>query len=122
MEPLITALLQLKGQVAWGSMVVWLIQRLKDSPRFDFINPYTDVLNRFASVIMAAVGTVGITATFADGTLMISGLQLDTVVNFGVNLLFQFFFQQGVYHGIVKTAKKSDVAGVQPEVFSPPSA
>lgn len=121
MDPLISALLQLKGQVAWGSIAVWLIQRIKESPRFAFINPYTDALNRFASILMAALGTVGITATLADGTLTVTGLDLASVGTFLINLLFQFFFQQGVYHGIVKTAKKTDVAVIQPDNLAPPT-
>jgi UDP-N-acetylmuramyl pentapeptide phosphotransferase/UDP-N-acetylglucosamine-1-phosphate transferase len=94
----------LQDQIVLAGVAVWIIEKLKASKRFPFIDQYTDQLNKWLSVALAIAGTVGISVTFnmADGSLLITGLTPESVLSFAWNATSQFVIQQAGYHGVLK--------------------
>ena len=94
----------LGSQVGAAGLAVFLIEWLKSHPSLKWITATTDRLNRFLSALLAALATVGIAAQFdaQQGVLVISGLQLSSILTLLWNFVIQWVLQETIYKGAVK--------------------
>lgn len=99
---------ELSSQITAASIVVWLIQYLKNNDRFPWLRVDTDILSRIVSVVLGAAsasgiiiayGWVGETSTFSFSA---SGLTLEHVVQFVWQVATSVTIQELVYRGAVK--------------------
>lgn len=92
------------SQVTVGAIVVWIIERLKKWAALPWITQYTDRLNRALAVVGAILTATGITWSFAPatGTLTVTGLTLDNVIQVVWLALQQIVLQHALYHGVFK--------------------
>ncbi len=97
----------LQDQIVLAGVAIWTIEKLKASKRFTFIDRYTDQLNKALSMLLAVLATAGIGVTFnmAEGSLLITGLTPESVLNFAWSAASQFVIQQAGYHSVVKQQK-----------------
>lgn len=62
-------------------VAVWLIQRLKCSPRFRWLSPNTPIANRIVAFLVAFLSATGITYQWAsNGDLVIHGLMMSVII------------------------------------------
>ena len=91
-------------QVTASAVIVWLLQRLKQSKYFPFITAESAKLNRYLAVCASALAAAGIHFNFNHdaGTLVISGLLLSNLLHFAGAWLRSFVFQEIIYQAAVK--------------------
>lgn len=98
----------LPSQITAASIVVWLIQYLKNSNRFPWLQVDTDLLSRIVSVILGAASASGILIAYGwvDETstfnLSASGLTPTHVAQFIWSVITSVTIQELVYRGAVK--------------------
>jgi hypothetical protein len=80
-----------------GVAFTYLLQFLKNSPYFPWLNAGTETLNKWLSALAATVATVGIHWTYASDTLTITGLSAASLWHLVTNIVFQFATQHGAY-------------------------
>jgi hypothetical protein len=89
-------------QIAAAGAVVWIIERIK---RFignsALSEQFASYLNRTLAAVFAGIAAIGIHYQFdaGAGTLLISGLTLDSLVGAGLLWLKQFILQQMAWKG-----------------------
>jgi len=90
------------SQVAAAGAVVWLIEKLKGwIGKSPLSEQFASWLNRALAALFAGVAAVGIHYQFdpGAGTLLISGLTLETIVPGALLWLKQFILQQMAWRG-----------------------
>lgn len=91
-------------QVALSALITFVLEHLKQSSWFPWLSQQTEGWNRIASVVLAAIGAVGIHAEFdaTAGTLVITGLTLGGLLHFVLEWGRQWLYQQLIYKGVVR--------------------
>ena len=91
-------------QMVVGWLSALFIQFLKRVKSLPWIDEHTDDVNRIIAVVVAFFASLGIGFEFIKdaGTLLISGLTLNTLMSLGWNWIVQFFFQNVIYRIAVK--------------------
>lgn len=103
---------ELMSHITAGGMIVYIIEGLKKSGWFPWMDFDTKRVNQLASFIMAIVAVVGISYTYDPaldgGTLIIHGLSWGAVSTMAWEVCKQYMAQQLIFDGIVapKTADK----------------
>jgi hypothetical protein len=101
----------LSNQLGLAAMIPLLIQWLKTSPRFAWIDDTTVGLARALQLVTATMATAGIAFAYAwDGstlTLTFGNVTAPAVLGFLWELLKQVSFQEAVYRGLVKPGATS---------------
>ncbi|MCU1304927.1 MAG: hypothetical protein JWQ87_5211 [Candidatus Sulfotelmatobacter sp.] len=93
------------SSLAAAAVISYLIQMMKNSrlPLFAWISQETPRVTRAVAVVLSGVATVGIHATFSNGTLIVSGLSA-TVILMG---LWHWGVQFAYTHGWFKATSQS---------------
>lgn len=95
-------------QLTASAVVVMLMQWFKDTKWVPFLDAHTDVLNRAAAFIMAAVAAFGVHIEYdhVAGTALISGLGLASMAHGLWHWLTSVAVQELIYKGVIKTPAK----------------
>jgi len=93
------------SSLAAAALIAYVISWMKNSnwPVFAWISGETPKVNRIVAVVLSGIATVGIHATFNQGTLVITGLSA-TVVATG---LWHWAVQFAYTHGWFKATSQS---------------
>ena len=89
-------------QVAAAGAVVWIIEKIKKFVGNSALSEqFASYLNRTLAALFAGIAAIGINYQFdpGAGTLLISGLTLDSLVGAGLLWLKQFILQQMAWKG-----------------------
>lgn len=78
------------------------LERLKRADWFPVVTRHTDGLNRIVGAVLATAGAVGIHAGFADGTLTVTGLEINAIGKAAAAIAAQWAAQEIIYRGAVK--------------------
>lgn len=95
--------------VVAGSISILLIELAKRLSFVPWFSRTSDALNRAASAVLAAASAAGISCNWdpAVGILSLSGLTIENLAEFAVNVVGQFFVQEGLYqYGKSRAAHK----------------
>lgn len=95
------------SSVTTSAVAVWLIQTLKNASWFPWLKAQAKVASRFASILLAAMGTAGLQWewTKSTHTLVITNLTLG-VVALGVwHCIQHFAMQEVIYQAAVNKPK-----------------
>lgn len=97
----------MQEQVALAYVASKVIEFIKNSKHLPFINQHSDQINRALSWFLAMATTAGIQVGFTGsllegGVLQVTIPSLETLVQFGLNTVFQHALQKGSYHGLIK--------------------
>lgn len=98
------------SQLTLSAIVVWLLEQLKASSWFPFLNGSSpERVKRLFGAGIATLAAVGITYQYdpTAGVLVVSGLTLASVGHFIWVWLQNFVSQQLIYHGVAKNGKVS---------------
>lgn len=103
----------LTHQIALAVVVAYVIQWLKDRQWFPLLNADTARLNELCSVLGAFVSSVGIQfalqGTFDTGWHLALSIPPGPVIwDTVIHTIGQFGIQQAIYHGLIKSDRKSD--------------
>ena len=87
-----------------GLASVWIIEKLKKSSWFPLANAGTDKLNRFLSVLTAALVACGMTASYDSqgGILTVTGVTIQNGIRLVIYVLSQTAVQEMIYRVVVK--------------------
>lgn len=104
-----------------ASMVVSIIQWLKQATWIPFVSQHSAGINRAISWGAAIVTGTGIHWMYSteNGTLLISGLTVASVSSTVLNTIQSYFAQWLVYNAAIK-ARAADVAAVAHRTGAPP--
>jgi len=107
-----------------NAVFTWLIQRVKDSPWFPWINRETQTINHLLSALAATLLAAGIAATSSwdisthTFVLTISGLTLANVLHFSWSIIGNYVMQKGwfkVLYGQNQGGKAETNGGTLPK-------
>ncbi len=94
------------SQFTASGIAVWLLQKIKGSPKIPQVTQQTDGLNRVLAVLLAALTAGGITYGYAweAGTLTFSiqGLTVTGILSFLWHIATSLTAQEVIYRGAVK--------------------
>lgn len=92
------------SQVTLSAVVVVIIQWLKNSPWFPWLNAQSEKAKHVAAVLGALLTAVGVHYTYdaSIGTLTITGLTLAGVGHGAWHVLQSYAFQETLYKGAFK--------------------
>lgn len=95
---------QFTSQVTVAVIVVMVIETLKRSQRFSWINAATDRINRLLASIAAVLSGLGIQVAYSaeSGVLTLSGLTLETAINLIWRIIAQYVLQEVIYRASYK--------------------
>lgn len=99
---LLALLAQFLTQVKVNGFASFLIQQIKDSqhPAFRWVSVNAPWATRGVGLVAAALTAVGVHYTYHEGTLLITGLTLTTIVTASWNIFQNFIFQHA-WHKVV---------------------
>jgi hypothetical protein len=92
---------ELSTQATIAVFVSFAIQWLKKSSWFPFLTVETEKFNRWVSVIVAALSGFGIYATWASGTLSVTGVTAANVLHALTHGVQQFALQHAAYRTLI---------------------
>jgi hypothetical protein len=86
-------------QLALAAVSSMILQWVKNSAWFPWINRNTEKLNRVAAIVISGIGAIGIHMQYdgAAGSLTLTGLTAQSVLSNGWTWFTQFAFQHGWY-------------------------
>lgn len=87
----------LQAQLTAAAAVAFIIQWLKNSKYFPWLSSETAKLNRIAAVIGSGLATFGISAHYANHTLVISNLDVRSIAHFAWVWFQSFVMSHGAY-------------------------
>jgi hypothetical protein len=94
------------NQVVYAAAGNWLLNKVKTSKIFPFLNESTYLANKLAAMGIAAITAFGINYTYtyapADGVLniAITGLTIAGIFEGAKQFMFSYVLQQGMYNGM----------------------
>lgn len=96
----------MQENLAAAAIITFLIGVLKKASWFPWLSSETAKVNRIAAIVLSGVATLGIHLTFnrQAGSLVITGLTLNTILVGGYHWLIQFVYT----HGWFKATSASD--------------
>jgi hypothetical protein len=94
-------------QIGIAAAVVWVLEFLKRSNWFPWLNQNSATINRVVSIAVALIAAVGVTMNISGnldlgGTITISFPSLPAMLDAGSHFLSQIALQEGFYQQIVK--------------------
>lgn len=94
-------------QLTMSSVVVMLIQWVKGTKLFPFVNENTASLNRVIGWLAAGGAAIGLHLAFdsTSGTLTITGLTLTTMLHAGWDWIKSVAVQELIYQGVLQKPK-----------------
>jgi hypothetical protein len=97
-------------QITASAVIVWVMQKLKNSNRFPWLSQYTWLANRTVSIIVSGAMALGIHADFdpVKGVLAISGLTYISLMHGLGDWLRSAVIQQLIYIGAVKRTEEME--------------
>lgn len=104
MDPTTVLIMQVLTQVHTGAVIVYLLQKIKTSKYFPWINAQSSRLNRWVAIIASAAAALGIHASFNHqaGVLTITGLTVASIAQFAGKWLQGFIYQELIYQATIK--------------------
>lgn len=114
---------ELSANVVVGYVIVAVMQWAKRQAWIPMIDFDSASVNRVVAGLLAVVTSLGIHAQYngADGSLLVTGLSVASVLSFSGEALRQFILQQLIYKGAGFEARSEAAAGsgsVNPKRFS----
>ena len=94
-------------QVAIAVVLVWLLQLVKRTAWFPWLNEHSDTANRIVSVVAAAIAAAGVTISImgdleGGGFFLIKWPPLAVMINGASHFILQIFMQEGIYRKFFK--------------------
>lgn len=96
------AISPLANQLGLAAFLPLLLEFMKNSrnPIFSWVSQNTALVSRAFSIVFAVATTVGISYTYNDGSLTISGLEPMKIINFVWQVIQQFSMQEIAYRAV----------------------
>lgn len=105
-------MLETPVQFGLAALVAHLIEKLKNSHRFPWIDQQADGIARLVTALVSVAAAVGITYTFdtSTGQLVISGLPttFESAVTIFLHAFGQYWMTKGYYHVALKPRASLD--------------
>jgi hypothetical protein len=107
-------------QIGIAAGVVWLLEFLKRSNWFPWLNQNSALVNRIVSIAVALIAAIGVTMNITGnlqlgGSITIAFPSLSAMLDAGSHFLAQLALQEGFYQQIVKRSSPSSVPEVPPK-------
>ena len=99
-------------QIGIAAGVVWLLEWLKRSNWFPWLNQNSVLVNRVVSIVVALIAAIGVTMSITGnlqlgGSLTITFPSLPTMLDAGSHFLTQLVLQEGLYQQVVRRSFQS---------------
>ena len=123
---------ELPSQIGLAAAASYLIEALKNSAKFGWINQHTAGINRAFAIVTSFLAAVGVHYTWTHGTesgtyiITLTGMTLASIGHYAWAWFTQFAIQQGYFKAVVKqpdtVVTKSPEGLGQAAVAVPPAA